>query len=267
MLSGRAPLDGVPPAVAALLCLTLLLSACGSPDTEKTPASAVPTPSETNPKVANRWEQVAEFDGEGDLRTEEFEIDAAALQWRVSASCTGSRLEVHLTGSPEALATPECPGSAFGFSIETGKQSLEISAAGPWEVTVEQQLNTPIAEQALDGMSRETLIATGSFYDIDQSGSGEVKLYELSGGRRVLRLDPFRVTNNSDLFVWVSRTDEPKTSEEAFASDHVEIARLKSTAGPQNYLLPADLPLDAVRSVIIWCEPIRVAYAAARLER
>jgi hypothetical protein len=267
VLNGRAPFDGVPPAVAALLCLTLLLSACDSPNTDKEPASPAPSPTESNARVANRWEPVAEFDGDGDDRTGEFEISADALQWRVNAVCTGPRMEVRLTGNPQALAAPECPGSTFGFSIQTGRNSLEITAAGPWEITVEQQLNTPIAEAALDGMARETLIATGSFYDIDQSGSGEVKLYELSGGRRVLRLDPFRVTNNSDLLVWVSRTEEPKTSEEAFVSDHVEIARLKSTEGPQNYLLPADLPLDAVRSVIIWCEPIRVAYAAARLER
>jgi hypothetical protein len=266
VLNGRAPANGVRPAVA-LLYLTLLLSSCGSPNSDKESASPAPSATETAARVANRWEPVAEFDGNGDDRTREFEISADALQWRVKAICTGSRLEVRLVGDPAVLAAPGCPGTSFGFSIETGKRSLEIAATGSWEVTVEEQLDTPIAEQALAGMNRKTLVATGSFYDIDQSGSGEVKLYELSASRRVLRFDPFRVTNNSDLFVWVSRSEEPKTSEEALVSEHVEIARLKSTAGPQNYLLPADLPLDDIRSVIIWCEPIRVAYAAARLKR
>lgn len=35
--------------------------------------------------------------------------------------------------------------------------------------------------------------------------------------------------------------------------------------GPQNYLVPADLPIEAIRSVIIWCPPIRSAYLAATL--
>lgn len=266
MLSGRAPLEGVPPAVG-LLFLTLLFSACGSPATETRQASPAPRPAQSPERVANRWEQVADFDGNGDERTAEFEIRPDALQWRVRATCAGSRLEVRLAGDESALTSPECPGSSFGFSIETGKRSLEILAAGSWGITVEQQLNTPIAEQPVAGMNPDNEIAAGSFYGIDQSGSGEVKLYELPGGRRVLRFDPFKVTNNSDLFVWISRSDEPKTSEEAFVSDHVEIAELKSTAGPQNYLVPADLPLEGIRSVVIWCEPIRVAYAAARLER
>ena len=45
----------------------------------------------------------------------------------------------------------------------------------------------------------------------------------------------------------------------------MQIARLKATAGAQNYLIPADVATANVRSVVIWCEPVRTAYAAASL--
>ena len=52
---------------------------------------------------------------------------------------------------------------------------------------------------------------------------------------------------------------------EALESDHRQIAELTATAGPQNYLLPEDVDSSRIRSVVIWCEPVRTAYAAATL--
>ena len=80
-----------------------------------------------------------------------------------------------------------------------------------------------------------------------------------------MRLDPFVVTKNSDLFVWVSEADEPRTSADALHSVHVQVDRLTATAGAQNYLLPDTVAVDRVRSVIVWCEPVQTAYAAAAL--
>jgi len=215
--------------------------------------------------VANRWERVAEFTGDGNRETETFDINPGALQWRISAECAGTQFDVALPGATQALARPECPGSTFGFSIETGSQRLRIAATGPWVVRIDQQLNTALSEPPLPGMDRKSLVARGSFYDVDQTGAGEAALYRLPDGRLALRFDRFRVTSNSDLFVWVSRDPEPRTSEEALGSEHVSIDGLKATGGAQNYVLPAELSEEEVRSVVIWCEPIRVAYAAATM--
>jgi hypothetical protein len=222
-----------------------------------------PTP-DSRP-VANRWERVAEFKGEGNMETASFDIAPGALQWRVTAECAGTALEVKLPGAADVLARPDCPGSAFGFSIESGSRSLRVAAIGPWVLQVDQQLNTALSEPPLEGMGRRSLVARGAFFDIDQAGDGDAALYRLPDGRLALRFDPFRVTNNTDLFVWVSRDPDPGTSEEALASEHVSIARLKATGGAQNYVLPAGLAEDEVRSVVIWCEPVRVAYAGATL--
>ena len=246
--------------LAGLMLLFMPLGCAG----QARPAarSSSVTPSE---KVAPRWEEVAVYRGSGHARTPVFRIRQESLQWRVRAVCEGPRLEVRLAGTPDPLATPSCPGAGFGFSIDPGRRSLEVRAEGWWTLTVDQQLDTPVSEGRLNGMTEENLVASGEFYGIDREGSGRAALYELPGGRLALRLDPFRVTSNSDLYLWVSKAADPRTSEDAYLSEHAEVAPLTSTAGPQNYLLPEALRLTELRSVVIWCDPIRVAYAAATL--
>ncbi len=49
------------------------------------------------------------------------------------------------------------------------------------------------------------------------------------------------------------------------AAPKVDLGNLKSTLGDQNYEVPADLPTDRIRSIVIWCEPVHVAYSGAAL--
>lgn len=249
------------------LAALVVAAGCGSDSSStadgKEPASTVPAA--TPEEVAPRWQPVTRFSGSGDQRTAGFDIAPHAIQWRVTASCTGQRLEVLLAPEPERLAAPACPGRAFGFSIRTGRNTLDVVATGEWEIVVDQQLDVPIAEPPMPGMSAAARQAGGEFYGIDQDGRGTVTLYRLPDGRRALRFDRFFVTQNTDLFVWLSAAREPTTSKDAFTSDHTQIAELKSTAGSQNYVVPDNVPDAQLRSVVVWCEPVRTAYAAASL--
>ena len=49
------------------------------------------------------------------------------------------------------------------------------------------------------------------------------------------------------------------------AGPKVSIGNLKSTLGDQNYEVPSELPTDRIRSIVIWFEPVSVAYIAAPL--
>jgi len=80
-----------------------------------------------------------------------------------------------------------------------------------------------------------------------------------------MRFEDFDVSQNTDLFVWLSEAPAPKTSAEVVAAPHQVLGDLKSTIGTQNYVLPADLPPDRIRSIVIWCQPVAIAYAAASL--
>jgi hypothetical protein len=59
--------------------------------------------------------------------------------------------------------------------------------------------------------------------------------------------------------------NKPATTVQIVGANKWDLGNLKSTLGDQNYVLPADVPVDRVRSVVIWCEPVRVAYIAAGL--
>jgi hypothetical protein len=111
------------------------------------------------------------------------------------------------------------------------------------------------------------VVASGDFYPIDERGEGRAVLHELPSGRLALRLEGFGTLNNTDLFVWLSEARRPRTSQQALRSDYTELAPLKSTIGDQNYLLPEDADADDIRSIVIWCQPVRNAYTAAALER
>jgi hypothetical protein len=108
-------------------------------------------------------------------------------------------------------------------------------------------------------------VAQGSFYKVEVRGEGTAKLYRLPDGKRILRFENFATGENTDLFVWLSETPKPTTSEQAIRSPHVEITNLKSTIGNQNYEIPASIPTEKIKSIVIWCQPVQIAYAAVTL--
>lgn len=251
----------------AVTALVLSFGCAPSPEPDVATGPRTATPATEAGKAAHRWVSVASMTGTGDQRTAPFDIGAGALQWRVTASCRAGRIVVAQEGDPRPMVDEACPTRAFGFSIRAGRQALDVSASGPWETVVEEQVDAPLAEPPLPGMTKGGRLAAGSFFDVEQQGSGTATLYRLSGGERALRLDPFSVTANDDLFVWASEAPSPRSSADALFAPHVQLEPLRATAGAQNYLVPESLPDERIRSIVIWCEPVRTAYAAAALVR
>jgi hypothetical protein len=145
--------------------------------------------------------------------------------------------------------------------------ALRVATPGAWRAVVEQQVDTALHEPALAAMraAGSAIVARGRFYDIERFGRGEARLYRLPSGRLALRLAPFVTSANIDLHVWLSRSARPRTTVQANRAPHRDVALLKSTLGEQNYLLPDGMtPADA-RSVVIWCDPVQIAYTAATL--
>ncbi|MGH9149863.1 MAG: DM13 domain-containing protein, partial [Acidimicrobiales bacterium] len=222
------------------------------------------------PQAAPRWEALATFSGTGPSQTQPFFVGdrRAVQQWRANWTCQTATLRV-TTSPPPARGGPlldvACPGNGRVVSIQEGELRLAVEASGPWALMLEQEVTSAINEPLLAGMAGAPVVRQGSFNRVEKPGSGTATLYRLPSGERALRLDPFEVATNTDLFIWLSEAADPRTSADAVAVPRVVLAELKSTLGPQNYLLPADLPTERVRSVIIWCEPVRVAYIAAAL--
>jgi len=244
----------------------------GGPTTSVDPGPAIKIPEGSGEisttRAAPRWETVANLSGGSAPAPAQVAIAADAIQWRVKWSCESGSLKMTTTPAPRKpgpLMSAGCPGRGEAFSILTGPVSLAVEATAPWSATVEQQVETPLDEEALPEMATAPALAEGTFYGIERKGGGTARIYRLGDGRRFLRLEGFTVSANTDLFVWASEAPEPTTSAEATAVPHVVLAELKATIGSHNYELPADLPTERIGSIVIWCQPVAIAYTAASL--
>ena len=274
--TGRAALAGL---AGLALAGAVAVTGCGGDDKPSsagadafTEVSKQPRLTRTARRAAPRWEVVARLKGSAPA-TESVTIVAGAIQWRARWRCSRGELALAVAPAPRTAAERSggrCPGSGEATWVQTGDQRLRVTASGRWSVVVEQQIDTPIDEPALAAMqsSRARVLAGGSFFDVERAGSGEARLYRLGDGRLALRLDPFRTSSNTDLFVWLSTARRPKTTAQGVRARRVgRLIALKSTIGPQNYVLGRGIDPRRIRSVLIWCEPIQIVYTAAVLER
>ena len=109
----------------------------------------------------------------------------------------------------------------------------------------------------------------GEFMDADSfhKGSGTATVYDLGAdGRRILRLEDFRVTNGPDLRVLLANSPNPEGHSDLDDAGYVELDKLKGNVGSQNYEIPEEVSLSDVQSVVIYCNPFRVVFSVATLE-
>ena len=271
-------------ALGALGALALVgASGCGRGAKTAPVSAGRPAPELTTPSPAGAaarppeqrsqpwWQPVITFKGDASTRTAAFTVDDAALQWRVSWHCTNGSFDI--TGSSEsgaALRRPlahgaSCPQDGKGFSSKTGRFVLQVTASGPWQAVIEQQVDAPLVEPPLPGMAGAKILDRGTVYDVDKKGKGTVVVYQLGDGSRVLRLEDFYVSINSDLEIRLSPLPAPKTTVEAVSAPFKPLAPLKATVGSMNYPIPPEIDITKFHSIVIWCELTHNAYAAAGL--
>ncbi|MGI8946135.1 MAG: DM13 domain-containing protein [Thermoleophilaceae bacterium] len=260
-------------AILALAPAALMLG-CGSSSDDGERADPFqkvdPQVTKVGARAAPRWEPLATVSGSGS-KQRTVEISERAIQWRARWRCMGKG-RLSLSVDPRPRSAPErpggrCPGKGEDEWIQTGRQTLKVEATGRWRVVIEQQVDTALREPPLKAMRspKAKVLSSGRFYEIERRGRGKVSLYRLPSGRLALRMDNLNTSSNTDLFVWLSEAARPRNTKAAVRAPHVEIAALKSTLGSQNYLLPRSFDAEKARSVVIWCEPIRIAYTAAPL--
>jgi hypothetical protein len=109
--------------------------------------------------------------------------------------------------------------------------------------------------------------ARGAFAGADSfhMGSGDA-LILVAGGRAVVRLENFRVTNGPDLYVYLSSHPNPRTREQVHEGNMVNLGRLKGNIGAQNYTVPSGTDPATLRSVVIYCQRFHVLFATASLQ-
>jgi hypothetical protein len=213
------------------------------------------------------WQRVRDLSGAATTTTTALKIDAGASQWRGAWSCRTGRLAVQVSAPPHPLLDAACPGTGTAYATQTGNAELRISASGPWTLKVDQQVDVPLEEPPLPAMSAPgaTVVRRGTFYRIDQTGTGRLMVYRLATGAYALRLGSFYVSPNIDLEIRLSPLAAPHSTHQFLSTSSVVAAPLPITAGSLNFIVPRGVNPTRYRSVVIWCPLITSAYAAASL--
>lgn len=212
-----------------------------------------------------RWEQVARFAGNGSAERS-FAIAPRAIQWRADWSCTSGSFRAAV-GRPaqdgRTLATSSCPDVGVESSVGKGSGRLQVQATGAWQVSVKQQIDTALEEPPLAGMTDASRLARGRFHPVQKHGEGTVSLHRLPNGRLALRFEDFYTSASPGLRLWLSRDSDVKSTLEARQAKVLDAGAIRSTLGSYNQMLPADVDASEVRSIVIWCPTVLIAFSAA----
>ncbi len=128
---------------------------------------------------------------------------------------------------------------------------------------INQEVNENIPETKDESKPRIT--KQGVFIDSDfiHRGSGKVSILSYSDGRRVLRIEDLDITNGPDLYIYLSKTLEPKSDIESLG-EYYNLGALKGNMGDQNYEIPKEV--KDFNSVVIWCKKFDVLFPYAVLK-
>ena len=112
-----------------------------------------------------------------------------------------------------------------------------------------------------------TQVTTGAFKDADafHRGSGQAIIFTAPGGGHLLRLENLDVTNGPALHVILSPHEDPTRGNEVKLPGYADLGPLKGNRGNQNYTIPADVDVSAIKSVVIYCKPFSVVFSVATL--
>ncbi len=115
------------------------------------------------------------------------------------------------------------------------------------------------------GTAAPAAVVSGIFHGVAHETRGTVTIYEVAGGRHVLRLSNFETSNGPDVQVYLGAAADARDNETVTRSGFVTVGALKGNVGDQNYVLPSGVDLAKYHSVTIWCHRFGVNFGTAPL--
>ena len=140
----------------------------------------------------------------------------------------------------------------------------------PWTLLTDTTVNeaAPTAAAPVGSATaaaEPTELVSGTFVSQEHETSGTATVIELPDGSRTLRLEDFSTSNGPDLHVWMSEKKAGGNWFKYGGGRKAQLGELKANQGSHNYAIPADVEIDGLNSVVIWCKRFHVAFGSAPL--
>ncbi|HWP92556.1 MAG TPA: DM13 domain-containing protein [Thermodesulfobacteriota bacterium] len=131
--------------------------------------------------------------------------------------------------------------------------------------TVNEEFPAGTSAESVKSGDSATVLVSGNFHGVAHETKGVATIYELPGGKKVLRFSEFETSNGPDVQVYLVAADDANDSETVTNAGFIHIGALKGNIGDQNYDLPADVNLDKYKAVTVWCRRFGVNFGTAPL--
>jgi hypothetical protein len=191
----------------------------------------------------------------------------------------GPDVHVYLVAAPDATDSDMVKKAGFidlgSIKGNEGDQNYDVPADADlsthravtiWCARFNVNFGTaPIKEGSM--AMRETLksLAAGQFHKGAHDTSGMATIYEVAGGKRVLRLTNFKTSNGPDVHVYLVAANDAMDSDTVKKAGFIDLGSIKGNEGDQNYELPATADLAKYRAATIWCARFNVNFGTAPL--
>ena len=216
-------------------------------------------------------------EGMTDEEAEEIMVEAAASDSPATEPMPSS------AESPVTTVTSTAPTTTTPSSEEEGVN--ETTEAEPTEVeeeaepvsTADSSSDQPPAPPEPEETTTSTTVppqptgpvalASGELVDGDSfhKGSGQVVLYALEDGSRLIRLEDIEVTNGPDLHVLLTPVHNLEGRNHLNQAGYIDLGQLKGNIGSQNYEVPPDYVIPDQLTLVIYCVPFQVVFTTAEL--
>jgi electron transfer DM13 len=130
---------------------------------------------------------------------------------------------------------------------------------------IDHNVNEAFPAAGASSMSLGEAKVRGMFHSGAHETKGTAAIYEITGGKRVLRLTGFATSNGPDVHVLLGKAADATDNDTVKTAGYVDLGSMKGNIGDQNYEIPADANLTDFGSVTIWCNRFNVNFGTAPL--
>lgn len=156
------------------------------------------------------------------------------------------------------------------YDIPAGTDLTKYKSATVWCARFGVNFATaPIASATTTSApsAQPSTLSAGKFHGVAHDGVGDATVFQLAGGKRVVRLTNFKTSNGPQLRLYLVAADDAKDSDIVKKAGFLDLGALKGNEGDQNYELPADTDLNKYKAVTVWCARFGVNFTTAPLIR